>query len=139
MFHFKKQEQGFAAIEVILVIVLFAGILAWIFRITWHTTDIRQLGQAKQLALNEAMVAGGLTDSIKQDVINILVSAGLSPSQINVSSPQGLNPKLSLGTKIEIDIVITTNPAGGLDNNGHVTSTTDTITAKGYTISQYYP
>lgn len=135
----QRDEQGNVIIEVMLVTLLLVAIMAKIYSMNFLTNDLRQLSAAKNLAVKEVQWTGGLTPSIIQDAKNILVNTDYNSATINIWSPQGLDPKVPLGGKIEVYITATTKSQGGMDNNLKPTTENHTSTAYGVIVSQYVP
>lgn len=123
-------EGIFAALLISLGIVLY-------FNATFNDNAGRQLGNAKNLALKQAQIAGGLTTGIRQSVIDSLTIAGFNTASISVTSPQ--TAPVPYGTEIEINITATTNARGGFDALLRPTNSVHTRKAQGFIISQYSP
>lgn len=134
----RPKDSGMISLEVAFFTLVFAAVLLAFFHGDTRTNLQTQLVTAKNNALKEAQLSGGLTSAITQQVINTLTLANADPADITVSSPQ--TTPVSYGGEIEIDITVTSKPTANIGTSGNpATNTTDALQAKGYVVSQYAP
>lgn len=130
-------DRGSALLEGIFASLLICLAIVIYFNSAFNDNAGRQLGNAKNLAMKQAQIAGGLTPSIRQSIIDSLTAAGFDPTSISVTSPQ--TAPVPYGAEIEINITATTEERGGFDALLRPNTSTHTRKAQGFIISQYSP
>lgn len=132
-----KKDSGITTLEVLFAMVIIIAAIVIYYNNSNSANIQTQLAFAKNNALKQAQITGGLTPAIEQNVINTLSRSNVDPSKIIVTSPQ--TAPVPYGGEIQIDIYITSNPQPGVDINGKQIQSTKTLHAQGTIVSQYSP